>query len=214
VRASTAAPIFFPPERINWDPKDPEKSFIFVDGGVTPYNNPAFLLYRMATHPAYRLAWKPGEQELLITSIGTGASPSVEDNVDDPEKNLVSNLAGLPGSLMYDAAVDQDTNCRAVGRCVYGEPLDSEIGDMIPRDDDGNEIPLGKDLGRAFLYSRYNADLSDEGLEKLGLAHIDSAKVSKLDSIDYIDDLREVGRLVAGTVRPEHFGSFLEPEHR
>ena len=30
---------------------DPSKTFVFVDGGVTPHNNPAFLLYRMATEP-------------------------------------------------------------------------------------------------------------------------------------------------------------------
>ena len=62
VRASTAAPVFFPPEILNWDPDDPNKTFVFVDGGLTPYDNPAFLLFRMATQPAYRLNWKTGEQ--------------------------------------------------------------------------------------------------------------------------------------------------------
>ena len=41
VRASTAAPVFFPPEVIQWDPADASKAFVFVDGGLTPYNNPA-----------------------------------------------------------------------------------------------------------------------------------------------------------------------------
>jgi patatin-like phospholipase/acyl hydrolase len=45
VRASTAAPVFFPPEILNWDRRDPNKSFVFVDGGLTPYNNPTFLLF-------------------------------------------------------------------------------------------------------------------------------------------------------------------------
>lgn len=44
VRASTAAPTYFEPERLQWDPADPESAFYFEDGGVTPYNNPAFLL--------------------------------------------------------------------------------------------------------------------------------------------------------------------------
>jgi len=39
VRASTAAPTYFPPEVIHID-----HDFIFVDGGVTMYNNPAFQL--------------------------------------------------------------------------------------------------------------------------------------------------------------------------
>jgi patatin-like phospholipase/acyl hydrolase len=58
VRASTAAPVYFPPEVLQRDSTDPSKTFVFVDGGVTPHNNPAFLLYRMATEPAYRLNWK------------------------------------------------------------------------------------------------------------------------------------------------------------
>jgi hypothetical protein len=30
---------------------DVTKSFVFVDGGVSPYNNPAFVLFRFATDP-------------------------------------------------------------------------------------------------------------------------------------------------------------------
>src|SRR5271167_1868223 len=77
VRASTAAPVYFPPEIVQWDPTDRSKTFVFVDGGVTPYNNPAFLLYRMTTEPAYRLNWKQGEDNLLIVSVGTGAAESL-----------------------------------------------------------------------------------------------------------------------------------------
>lgn len=53
VPASTAVPIYFPPEIV----KIGRQTFAFVDGGVTAYNNPAFLLYHMATHPAYQLEW-------------------------------------------------------------------------------------------------------------------------------------------------------------
>jgi patatin-like phospholipase/acyl hydrolase len=45
VRASTAAPTYFPPEVITCG----GKPFIFVDGGVTMYNNPAFQMFLMAT---------------------------------------------------------------------------------------------------------------------------------------------------------------------
>src|ERR1044072_672359 len=44
VRAGPAAPIFFPPGVIRLDPNDDSQTFVFVDGGMTPYNNPAFLL--------------------------------------------------------------------------------------------------------------------------------------------------------------------------
>lgn len=74
VRASTAAPVFFPPEVVRLNPKKPQDVRVFVDGGITPFNNPAFLLYRMATQPAYRLNWKTGEENLLVISVGTGAA--------------------------------------------------------------------------------------------------------------------------------------------
>ena len=38
VRASTAAPTYFPPEVVRIGPQE----FVFVDGGVTMYSNPAF----------------------------------------------------------------------------------------------------------------------------------------------------------------------------
>jgi hypothetical protein len=209
VRASTAAPVFFPPEVIQWDPNDESKAFVFVDGGVTPYNNPAFLIYRMATHPAYHLNWVTGEDKLLLISVGTGAAVTVDDEVDDPDRGLVANVAGLPGALMYGAVVDQDTNCRHVGRCVHGAVLDREIGDMIPRDDEGNVIPLSQNLGRRFLYARYNADLSREGLDAMGLHDIEPKNVRRLDSIEFIGDLSRVGRKVAEEIKIEYFGGFI-----
>src|SRR5687768_15891435 len=40
VRASTAAPVFFPPEVVVLDKSKPKDVRVFVDGGITPYNNP------------------------------------------------------------------------------------------------------------------------------------------------------------------------------
>jgi predicted acylesterase/phospholipase RssA len=209
VRASTAAPVFFPPEVIQWDPDDEKKAFVFVDGGVTPYNNPAFLLYRMATQKEYKLKWVTGEDKLLVVSVGTGAAPTEKTNVDDPDQGLVENVKGIPNALMYGAVNDQDTNCRLIGRCVHGAPLDREISDMIPRDGDGKMIPLSENLGRQFLYARYNADLSREGLDKLGLNDIQPENVQKLDSVDYIGDLRRVGKAVSKKVSAGHFSPFI-----
>jgi hypothetical protein len=87
--------------------------------------------------------------------------------------------------------------------------MDREIGDMIPRNETGEKIPLSQDLGRKFLYARYNADLSRDGLDDLGLNDIKPENVQKLDSIDFIDDLRRVGRKVAEEIKIEHFGNFI-----
>src|SRR6185436_5336792 len=192
VRASTAAPVFFPPEVVQWDPDDPSKAFLFEDGGLTPYNNPAFLIARLATHPAYKLNWPTGEKNLLVMSVGTGSAPTVDADVYSGGKNSFSNLVSFPGALMYGSAIDQDINCRVIGRCIHGgefdkelkrcdTQIDSEIGDLVDRTD-----PIRDDLGRQFTYARYNAELSKTWLKKRGLDNVDPAKVSQLDSIDAI----------------------------
>ena len=211
VRASTAAPVFFPPEVVQWDPNDPSKAFLFEDGGLTPYNNPAFLIARMATHPAYRLGWPTGEQNLLVMSVGTGSAATADADVDGGGKNAFSNLVSFPGALMYGSAVDQDINCRIIGRCIHGgefdkelgrcdTEIDREVGDLVYRDE-----PVPGDLGRQFIYARYNAELSKKWLEKRGLGDVDPAKVSQLDSIKAIPDLIRVGEALAKEVKIEHF---------
>ena len=220
VRASTAAPIFFLPEVVRLNPKKPEEVRVFVDGGITPYNNPAFLLFRMASHPAYRLNWKPGEENLLLISVGTGAAPSTTPAI---QRNALANLGHLPGELMYGIQVEQDINCRTFGWCVHGSEIDREIGDLVLAAEDETVAPA--DHGRFFRYARYNADLSQNGLTKVdqkldqkGLSEVEriggipSASVLQMDAVDQIEHLRKIGRAVAKTEVDvnKHFGRFLK----
>ena len=199
VRASTAAPVYFPPETLPWDKNDPSKTFVYVDGGVTCYNNPAFLMYRMATHSAYKLEWEKGEDKLLIVSIGTGSATS-----EGEYRNLLHTATELPTNLMYTIQVDQDINCRTIGRCTYGNKIDRELGDMIPKK---------KHTNRDFLYVRYNADLSAKGLKSMGLGHLDADKVRKMDSVKSTKDLQLVGSKTAmKQVDLKHLGSFVPEE--
>ncbi len=206
VRASTAAPAYFRPETIPLDSQNPKKIFTFVDGGVTPYNNPSFLLYKMATQAAYGLNWKTGEKNLLIVSVGTGSAPS-----PGVYNNLFDTLAELPTNLMYSMQVDQDINCRTVGRCIFGANIDRELKDMIPLDPNGLPLSMDTDANKHFLYTRYNADLSVKGLAEIGLSYINSDQVRKLDSVKYITQLREVGNTVAKNQVnvKNHFKNFI-----
>jgi len=205
VRASTAAPIYFAPEVLQWDPNDPSKTFVFEDGGLTPYNNPSFLLARMATTKQYNLDWDADENNLLVMSVGTGSAPKVDAEVYSSGKSAFTNLANFPAALMYGAQVDQDINCRTMGRCVYGAPIDRELGDLIPRDAGGKVIPTAVDQGRRFLYARYNAELTSKWLKDHDLGEIDPAQVAQLDSVEHIHDLVRVGQAVAEDVKIEHF---------
>ncbi len=93
VRASTAAPTFFPPEVIvlNNTDRASEREFIFVDGGVTMYNNPAFQMFLMATLDRYwagkpEARWRTGAERMLVVSIGTGTSPNPQMGLE-PDRN-------------------------------------------------------------------------------------------------------------------------------
>ncbi len=210
VRASTAAPVYFPPEVVQWDPDDPAKSFVFVDGGTTAYNDPAFLLFRMATEPAYRLGWQTGEQRLLVVSVGTGSAPVVGDSAEDPSTNVVEAALNTLSALMSQAAVDQDVNCRVIGRCSYGGVIDRELHDLIPIDPQVPDTPLrlDADTGKAFLYVRYNAELTEAGLAELGLRGLNPRELRKMDEVANLPELETVGEALGKRVSLAHLGSF------
>jgi hypothetical protein len=151
------------------------------------------------------LNWDTGEDKLLVMSVGTGAAPKVDAEVYSSGKSAFTNLANFPAALMYGAQVDQDVNCRTMGRCVHGAAIDRELGDLIARDGNGNAIPLSENQGRRFLYARYNAELSAKWLSDHGLGDVDAAKVSQLDSVEHIHDLVRVGQKLAEEVKIEHF---------
>lgn len=194
VRASTAAPVYFPPEIIKMGTNE----FIFVDGGITTYNNPAFQAFLMATVEPYNMNWTVGENNLLVVSVGTGSSAQANKNLSPSEMNLLYNAGSIPSALMYAALNEQDFLCRVFGNCLAGDLLDREVGNMI-----GKKGPVSPKL---FTYVRYNAELSREGLDALGLHDIDPKNVQKLDSVDYIAELQQVGKAVAeNKVKQEHF---------
>lgn len=202
VRASTAAPVYFPPEVVEIG----MHSFVFVDGGVTMYNNPAFQLFLMATAEPYRLEWKASIDEMLLVSIGTGTAPAGKNSTDPDDFNLIYNASSIPGALMNAALHEQDLLCRMFGDCLAGDEIDREVGTMVKGDPRGTAGPASAKL---FTYVRYNAELTAEGLAKLKLPDIKPANVQKLDSVEHIDALAEVGKAVArDNLKPAHFAKF------
>ncbi|MCE3250871.1 MAG: Patatin [Geminicoccaceae bacterium] len=207
VRASTAAPVYFPPEVVTIGRRD----FVFVDGGITTYNNPAFLAFLMATVQAYWIASPPevtwpaatGTDKLLVLSVGTGAAADANAELAPDRMNLLFNAGRIPSALMYAALTEQDVLCRVFGDCLMGDVIDSELKDLIG---EGGRGPVERKL---FTYVRYTADLSRKGLDDLGLRHARPEEVQKLDSVDAIPQMREVGRAVAARkVQAEHFARF------
>jgi len=201
VRASTAAPTYFPPEVV----KVGTREFIFVDGGVTVFNNPALQVFLMATLGAYKLGWPTGEDQMLLVSIGTGTAPDANANLKPGEMNLLYHATHIPSALMAAASVQQDFLCRTLGRCRHGDPLDLEVGDLIGAGGEGAVGPK-----KSFSYIRYNVDLTQKGLDKLmGPGKIRSADVLPMDSVKHLDDLRTIGEAAAARdVQTSHFAGF------
>ena len=198
LRASTAAPTFFPPEVVQIG----GHSFVFVDGGVTTYNNPAFLAFTMATLDRYAVNWPTGEDKLLVVSVGTGNTAKADASLSPGQMHLLYQASTIPGALMAAAQYQQDLLCRMFGKCLAGDALDRELGDLI-----GAAGPVAPKL---FTYLRYDADVSRDGLDALGLPEVDSQHVQLMDSTQYIDEIQKVGRAVGEIkVKSAHFSGFV-----
>lgn len=199
VRASTAAPTYFEPELVR---VAEGAEGAFVDGGVSPHNNPALQLLMLATLTGYGLGWSLAERDLLLVSLGTGAREprlAAEKVMDMTPAEL--GLRGL-ASLMNDASALNEQLLQWLSRSPTARAIDREVGDL------DNDV-----LGRAapwLTYLRYDAQFDGAWLEsELGLA-IDAKKLESLHEMDKpenMDTLSEVGSAVAERlVKSVHFG--------
>ncbi len=197
VRASTAAPAYFPPEVVLVG----DENFLFVDGGVTMFNNPAFQLFLMATVEPYKVNWPAGMERMLLVSVGTGMSPRANPKLRAKDMNLIYDASSIPVALVSAAVNQQDFLCRTFGHCLCGLVLDMEVGDMC--------AATGPAAPKLFTYARYNCELTRRGLDELGLPGIQPDHVRMLDSVEHVRELQEIGRAVAQhQVKEDHFAKF------
>ena len=169
VRASTAAPSYFEPEPITIAemPGHPPTEGEFVDGGVSPFNNPALQTFMYATLDGYRVGWPVGAQKILLVSVGTGAA---DPNVKPSSITAVHALNALL-SLMNDCASLQETILQWMSTSSTTRTIDRELGDL--RQDLVGQAPL-------LSYLRYNVDLGKERVQELDPALIDAALKSSI----------------------------------
>lgn len=190
VRASTAAPVYFPPETIELG----GIRHVFVDGGITPYNNPALLLFSMATLPCYNLNWPTGVDNMLLVSVGTGRVRTGAGSMRGNQMNLLFHALSIPLALMDSINLQQDVICRTIGHCKEGAPIDSEIGDL--RGGSADDVAR-----KQFSYVRYDHRFTPD---EMNLARHTSRSGITLDNLVLIPFLRELGaRYAEAHVRAE-----------
>jgi hypothetical protein len=196
VRASTAAPTFFEPEYI----KIAEGiSGVFVDGGVSPHNNPALLLFMLATIKGYGFRWNTGADRLRLISLGTGFHPMSADQV--PTNPLLLGVTGLR-SILEDNSWLVQTMLQWLGKSPTPWPIDGEIGDL--RDDQLGSEPL-------LSYERYDVELTQKWLADTLNVKVSPAELAQLCTIDdpkRAQAMLTLGRAAAATQIDE--GVFLK----
>jgi uncharacterized protein len=207
VRASTAAPYFFDPETIQIGKAAEGLKAVrgdFVDGGVSPSNNPSLQAMMTATMDGYRMNWKTGADQLLVVSVGTGKA--------DPEIGHAGIVAGTAAihavlslkALMEDCADQVETIMQWLSVSPTSRRIDRELGKAEP--------VLG---GTALCsYLRYNVLLqSDWVSETLGLTmSADECKAMEaMDEPDNIPQLDSLGRKAGEVlVKAEHFNASFD----
>jgi hypothetical protein len=191
LRASTAAPTYFPPEQITLGPSQ----FLFVDGGISPYNNPALIAVLMATLPQFHIDWPTGASRLQVVSVGTGSERARLKKHEAAEVHMLDQAAFVIPALLGSVAIQQDMLCRVLGRCDHGDPIDSEVGALTG-------AGMLAETEKKFAYVRYNREFTSSEIE--GLQRETGQKFS-LDNLALIPYLQKVGReFAARTVQSSH----------
>ncbi len=209
IRASTAAPHFFNPERIsvatneNGDIVDGA----FVDGGVSTANNPALQLLMLASLNGYGFRWPLGRDNLLLVSVGTGDF-SIRMDTDKVMKMTAAELAARSLlSIMKDNDALVQVLLQWMGKVSVPWTIDREIGDMM------NDSLCSEEL---LSYVRYNAKIDNSWLrDTIGLeeemTRDEIEKLEKMDKPGNVDQLSGIGQLVAHVqVREEHFPDLFD----
>lgn len=169
VRGSTAAPHYFQPERIEIIPG--KEHGLFVDGGITPHNNPCFQLLMLAGLKNYNYGWTLTDEALLMTSIGTG-SMAIRGNEEEIRSKMVvaKTLAALT-SMISGNEDFIELLMQWVGESPDPKVIDSEIGDL--RDEYLTGSPLltvqryQSVLGKEELKRDFDINISDSELDIL-----------------------------------------------
>jgi predicted acylesterase/phospholipase RssA len=203
VRASTAAPAFFDPETITIANKSNFQAVSgeFVDGGVSPFNNPALQAFMYATLDGYRVGWPTGAEKLLLVSVGTGAADPQVARTGTTAKHAINALL----SLMEDCASLQETLLQWMSSSPTAREVDGELGDLR------HDLVAGAPL---LSYLRYNVDLRAEQVRALDSTLTSSKTIkslSEMDAPENMDVLHRLGALAGERdVRPGDFAAHFD----
>jgi uncharacterized protein len=206
VRASTAAPTYFEPETIDISSREGKVvEGAFVDGGVSPFNDPALQLLMLAVLEGHGFRWQVGKDKLLLISLGTGTYKKTFTT-----EQLNKMLAAEQGvrslqSLMDDCARMNHCTLQWLTNCVTPWEIDSAV---LTMDGDSKSGP------QLATYARYNVLLDSDWMKnELGNKQtLDNlAKIAEMDNPMKMDELAMIGQIAAmKQIKTEHFPAVFD----
>jgi uncharacterized protein len=202
IRASTAAPTYFTPQSIEVarDERGNVVQGAFVDGGVSPHNNPGLLLFMLATIKAYGFGWPTGADKLMLVSVGNGAAGDALAH--DSVARIPAGFLGVKAlmSMMLDCGQLNQALLQWMSHCPTPWEIDGDVGKLA-----------GEQLGPEPLlhYLRYDAELGAAWLkDKLELTYTPEklAEIRLFDRPDLSPEWLKIGRRSAEIqVKEDHF---------
>jgi len=204
VRASSAAPTYFPPYTIAVpDDTGATQSYEFVDGGVSSYNNPALQVFLEATIPQYGYGWPMGVNNLLLISLGTGFNSITIDSGSAASYNMIDWARYVVKEMMNEANLQQNLLLQIIGHrpamavSATTELVSSGAAKGVPDESAIAQVKAGLAAQKVLTYQRITVGLTRERLDQLGLPDVDPVKVREMDAADQIPNMQRIGAAVA-----------------
>ncbi|HKB99033.1 MAG TPA: patatin-like phospholipase family protein [Terriglobales bacterium] len=203
VRASSAAPTYFPPRKITVpDDAGRPHEYEFVDGGVSSYNNPSLQVFLEATDPQYQFGWPTGTSKLLLMSLGTGFDAVTVPAGKASGYNRLDWAGYAIQELMNDANLQQNVLMHLIGQPPAGKAAPAAEATAarasgVPASNALDFISPGLGAFKALTYQRITVSLTRERLAGLNLGDIDPARVGEMDAVDQIGNFQRIGQAIA-----------------
>lgn len=222
VCASAAAPYYFAPKRLRIVPKErrdiSEKHGTFIDGGVSPFNNPALMLLMLASIGSYEFHWSMGANNLLLVSVGTGSyRMRLKPSFWARRIPMLFAAQALHG-LIADADALSLTLLQWLSAPKRPWVINTEIADLA-----GELLGQNHQAGGAQPYLsfvRYDVRLEKDWLYKNYGSELGASLtpdfiegLQQLDRPDLMDRMYHVGGVAAGIqVTPDDFPGAFDPQ--
>jgi uncharacterized protein len=204
VRASSAAPTYFPPHTISIpDEMGAKQDYEFIDGGVSSYNNPALQVFLEATIPQYGYGWLMGVDKVLLMSLGTGFNSVTINSGHAAGYNVLDWAKYVIKEMMNEANLQQNLLLQVIGHkpalaaSANMELVSSGAAKGVPDDSAIAQVKAGLGAQKLMTYQRITVGLTRQRLDQLGLSDIEPAKVREMDAADQIPNMQRIGVAVA-----------------